>query len=257
MTKIEEKISNLPVSSLYFARNYLGIINIILFIIATIAVINLKMPFYLKNTLSWIIVSMPWLYYWLAKKIDKVLINLLVEKVDLNKYEAYWLKHVNSKFGTKALAYHALGVVAFYCGNFDESLHYFEQSRHEKRQSEKVKRLLEDDREVFIIQSKIFLERSGNSKSSDFQEVIRLLASKPYLKAILDVVYNKQSSHYFETNNEEKKTKIGKLLHQYYKAENSLLLGNKEKSKELFANLVKENPRLFIVQESKKKLSVL
>lgn len=257
MTKIEEKISNLPVSSLYFARNYLGIINILLFIIAIIAIFNLKMPFYLKNMLSWIIVSMPWLYFWLAKKIDKVLINLLVEKVDLNKYEVYWLKHVNSKFGTKALAYHALGVVAFYCGNFDECLNYFEQSRHEKRQSKKVKGLLEDDREIFIIQSKIFLERSGSSKSSDFQEVIRLVASKPYLKAILDVIYNKQSSLYFETNLEEEKTKTGKLLYQYYMAENALLLGNKEEAKGLFSNLVKENPRLFIVQESKRKLSGL
>ena len=46
-------------------------------------------------------------------------------------------------------------------------------------------------------------------------------------------------------------------MYTFYKAQNSLLLGNREEAQRLFSELSKENPQLFIVQEAKKKLSEL
>ncbi|MGT2655466.1 hypothetical protein [Streptococcus varani] len=255
MTRLEEKISNLSASNLYFARNFLGIINIVLFIITPVAVYHSTMPFQIKNILSWFVISIILLYNWFSKKIDKVLLNILVEKIDLDKYEAYWKKHVDSKLGIKAFAFHALGVVSFFRGDFEESLKHFEQSLREKRQSKKVRRLLEDDREIFVVQSTIFLERDGGNDRIDFHEMMRTMSNKPYLKAMLDIIYYKQPSLYLKNNKEEKKTKTGKLLYQYYKAENAVLLGNMEEAKAMFTTLSKENPQLFIVQEAKRKLA--
>ncbi len=70
-------------------------------------------------------------------------------------------------------------------------------------------------------------------------------------------MYFKKPSLFFEQNEDSQRTKISQLMYTFYKAQNSLLLGNREEAQRLFSELSKENPQLFIVQEAKKKLSEL
>lgn len=250
MTRLEEKISNLSAPKLYFFRNIFGSLNILFCILFGFALEKSNVSYYLQNLLFLIIISMPLIYVWFAKKIDKVLIDLLVEKIDLDKYEAYWQEHINKLLGGKAQGHHALGVVSFFRGDFEKSLNHFDESKR-SRQTKKLRGVLESDRELIVYQDRIFLA----SSDIEYSEHLSSLGQHTYIQSILDIIYYKQPSLYFKNTKEEKKTKIGKLLYQYYKAENAVLFGNMEEAKAMFTTLSKENPQLFIVQEAKRKLA--
>lgn len=257
MLNLKEKFSNFSVHTLYFFRNISGLIIVMISIVSIVCLNALELSSDLYNLITLLTVLLLIMYYLLSKKIDSILIELLVKNIDLEKYEAYWQQHIKSKFGLKALAYHALARVAFYRGYFEESLHYFECSKNEKRQTRNSKNLLESDRKQYIIQSNIFLAKNNEHDLRSFQNVIRGVENEPYLRAILDVIYYKESNSFFEQNTDIDKTKISRLMFQFYKAQNAMLLGQHEEAQRLFSELSKENPQLFIVQEAKMMLSEL
>ncbi|MDG3132767.1 hypothetical protein MKL26_07035, partial [Streptococcus suis] len=105
---MNQKLLNLSASTLYFLGNILGPLMIVMMFLSynIFTRLNISSPFY--EICSLIIISIPLMYSWFAKKIDKVLIILFVEKIDIKKYELYWKEHIKSKLGSKVLGYHGL-----------------------------------------------------------------------------------------------------------------------------------------------------
>lgn len=257
MNKLEIKLINLSGDSLFILWRFgiLMIVPITGIAIITLSLLKLSTNLYTFITMFTLVLLL--LYYLLVKGIDKTLIFLLMEQIDLDKYEAYWLKHIESKLGIKALAFHALGTVSFFRGNFERALDYFEQSRRSKGQTSKARQSFEDGRKEYITQINCFMNEKASDGINDFPILVGKNNHFDYLQAIVDVMYFKKPSLFFEQNEDSQRTKISQLMYTFYKAQNSLLLGNREEAQRLFSELSKENPQLFIVQEAKKKLSEL
>lgn len=142
-------------------------------------------------------------------------------------------------------------------GNFERALDYFEQSRRSKAQTSKARQSFEDGRKEYITQINCFMNEKASDGINDFPILVGKNNHADYLQAIVDVMYFKKPSLFFEQNEDSQRTRISQLMYTFYKAQNSLLLGNREEAQRLFSELSKENPQLFIVQEAKKKLSEL
>ncbi|MCR8967269.1 hypothetical protein [Streptococcus zalophi] len=252
MHLLKEKLSHLSASSLYFFRNIFGFIILILYAIVGIYINIVKINPIVYNSLCVILLLILAISYWFAINLDKIIVTLLVEKIAIRKYEAYWQKNIGSAFGSKASAFHALGVTHFYRGYFEESLSYFEKSKHSRFQTKKARQRLESHKKQFILQDKLFLAIATNETNDVVDNIDTLIGDSPYLKAVSDIIYYQKENSFFESY--QPTTKLARLMSDFYKAKNYQLRNEMDKAKNIFEMLSNENPELFIVQEARKNL---